>query len=113
MRIEQRLELLDVFLRLCDRRRGYRVSGHGYRELVARRVLAYQQTLVTWHASHEKGGTYDAGKDLFESVGCTGCFGLTTIERVFEFKEGLADGVGERDAGRVDKRDRADPPSLK
>lgn len=59
------------------------------------------------------GNTYDAGKDLLESVGCTGCFGFTPVETVFEFKEGLADWIGEGDSGGIDKCDCTDAPSLK
>ena len=64
-------------------------------------------------SSTREGETHDARKDLFESVGCTGRFGFTAVEAVFEFKEGLTDGVGEGDAGRVNERDRADAPTLK
>lgn len=60
-----------------------------------------------------KRNTYNARKDLFESLGCTGCFGFTPIEAVFEFEEWLADRVGERDAGRVDKGNGADTPALR
>ena len=55
---------------------------------------------------------YDAGKDLFQSVGGAGGFGFPPLKTVFEFKQGLADGIGERDAGRVDKRDRTNTPRL-
>lgn len=57
--------------------------------------------------------THDAGKDLLESVGCTGRFGFTPVETVSEFKEGLANGVGEGHAGGVNERDRTDTPALR
>jgi hypothetical protein len=73
-----------------------------------RRVLAPH--LVLRHA--RQGRTHDARKDLLESLGRTGRFRFPAVETVFELKERLADRVGERDAGRVDERDRADAPRL-
>lgn len=51
MDVKEPLELLDVLLHLRDRRRRYRVSRHGYRELVAGCVLGVTSASV--YASHK------------------------------------------------------------
>ena len=70
------------------------------------------QSCVSVYTQGQRAITYDAGKDLFQSVGGAGGLGLPPLETVFEFKQGLADRIGERDAGRVDKCDRTDTPRL-
>lgn len=57
-------------------------------------------------------GTDDARKDASQCVCGTLSFILAAVEGIREFKEGLADGIGERDGCRVDKGDVADTPSL-
>ena len=94
VRIEQRVELFDVLLRLRDRRRRYRVSGHGYRELIPCHVLP-GQSCVSVYTRGQREFTYDTGIDLFQSVGCAGGLGFTPLRTVFKLKQGLADGIGE------------------
>ena len=62
--------------------------------------------------TNTKGKTHDAGKDLFEALSGTGGLGFSAVETVLEFKERLADRVGEGDAGGIDKGDGANSPAL-
>lgn len=65
-----------------------------------------------YKVSYQGERTNDTGVDPFQ--GSSGCFsfGFPPVEGVFEFKERLADRVGEGHGRRIDEGDLADAPGL-
>ena len=56
--------------------------------------------------------TYDTGEYLLQSISRTSRFRFSSIQAIFELKERLADGIGERNTSRVHECDRSDAPAL-
>lgn len=80
----------DVFLRLLNGRRRYRVAWHGYRYIMACCILIYKPSEIV---QDERYGTYNTGENFRQALGGASSLGFTAVETILEFEQWLADGI--------------------